>query len=528
MSGFPLKLRLIKESKSQGKFMDVIVVGEDQVILEATGEVHPRSDLPAIVAGQPPSLVIAQGAERVLLELHQVFQDDPSWNYTVKPIHPKGNGHHGSRITGTVVRSFGWKVKHGHGKRDTTRYHVAIDPFPFCAGRISELITIPGLTETSALYLWGTLLRDWLQAQDLPVSPSAGAIAAHLIRSPLWWEPARKVPRATNARLRPFLPGNHYRLYTELRRSHQAVKLDMSSAHHRVAASLPLPSADSFVIRGHIPRDTGGTGGTVSPWCSATSRRFRVLTDSHHGFLYVRATVPHKPAGGIHHPIFDTPGRQDIGVWTTALPHLVAQGLVIEGVHWAATTPQLDTALNAYAQWCLAELDAIGDHPLRPTVKRILLAGYGIKAATANRMERGVLHSDTGETGAYPAGPGVLPVKRLRLDTETEPLLVHVAHRAMIEEGLRVLMIEEAQALETAGFRVLCIYADALMVETRGETLPMMVGPWKPPEPLTNLRFMADNGTAYVAEEEERLPGISREDRDFLDRLRRLASVRNN
>lgn len=523
MSHFPLGDKIVKPARPRGWYLDLMVVAPQGVALERTGEVHPREELSAIVAAEPKSLVIVQAADRMLWELHQVFRGDPDWNYQLKPVHPRGNGRKGHRITATVVRHFGWKHNRGdHGKgRAGNHYHLCIDPTPLCAARIDELVDLPGATELEKLYLWGSLLRNWLLTQRLPPAPSAGALGATLTRSPLWFTDSRKVPRATNARLRPFLPGNHHRLYTDQVKSHNGVKLDMSAAHHQVAASIPLPSANTFVIRGHKPHVTDGTEGTPPPWCTATSRMFRSLLDSHHGFLFARVTVPTRPRGTILHPTLETPGPQDAGLWTTAIPHLLDRGLVIEAIYWTASTPQVDPAVNSYARFALRTISET-DPLLRPTVKRILLSAYGIKAAIPNRMERGVRLSDKGETGAYPAGSGVLPVKRLRMDHEIEPLLAHVAHRAMIEEGLRVRVIEQAQFLQAAGHRVLCIYADAIIVESTGHTLPLLPDPWKSAEPLTGLRFLADNGTAYTATEESRLPGIPRERREFVDRLRAI------
>lgn len=518
MSGYPLGPKIVKPARPREWYLDLVIVAPTGVLVERTGEVLPRDRLAEIAAREPKSLFVTQSADRMLYELHQVYQSDPTWDYQVKPTHTKGTGGKAKRVTATVVRHFGWK---NQGKGRERRYHLCLDPSPFCAATIDELIDQPG-DELLRLFIWAKLLRDWIIAQNLPPSLSAGALGAALLRSPLWFTDSRKVPRATNARLRPFLPGNHYRLYTDELTRHQAVKLDMTAAHHQVAAHLPLPHANTFVLRGNKPQlDTDGTEGTPPDWCGVTSRKYRTVIDSHHGFIFARVIVPHVPRGAVVHPVMECSGRQDVGLWTTALPHLLDAGLVIEAIYWTASTPETDPALNQYARFALRAISEV-DPLLRPTVKRVLLAAYGIKASTPSRMERGVRLSDHGESGAYPAGSGVLPVKRIRLSTEVEPLLAHVAHRAMIEEGLRVRVIEQAQNLQRTGHRVLAIYADALMVEANGRTLPLLPDPWKSAEPLTDLRFLTDTGTAYTSREETRMPGVPRERRQFVERLRHM------
>lgn len=521
MTNFPLGPKILKPSKPRDWYLDLIVVAPQGVALERTGEVHPRNTLPAIVAVEEKSLVIVQAADRMLRELDEVFRDHPDWNYQLKPTYPRGQGGKGSRITATAVRWFGWRDADHKPHNSKNRYHFVIDPTPFCAARINDLVDLPGATELERLYLWGSLLRNWLLTQRLPPSATAGSLGATLLRSPLWFADSRKVPKATNARLRPFLPGNHYRLYTDELKAHNAIKLDMRSAHHQIAAEVNLPHADTFVIRGKRPFDNDGTEGTLSIWSPATTRRFRSLMDSHHGFLYARVNVPHIPRGAVVHPIMEHPGPQDVGLWTTAIPHLHNRGVIIEGIYWSASTPELDTTMNQYARFALRTIHDV-DPMLRPTVKRILLSAYGIRAAKPSRMERGVRLSDKGETGAYPIAGSTLPVKRLRLDHDVESLLAHVAHRAMIEEGLRVQVIEQAQALQALGHRILAIYVDAIMVDADGRTLPLLPTPWKDVEPLTNLRFLTETGTAYMSDEEDRLPGIPRERREFVERVRAM------
>ena len=94
-------------------------------------------------------------------------------------------------------------------------------------------------------------------------------------------------------------------------------------------------------------------------------------------------------------------------------------------------------------------------------------------------------------------------VKRILARTSWEPSYVNVIQRGMIEAETRVRSLSLARDLDARGYRVLCIYADGIIVE--GTELPALPPEWTVESELTNLEFLTSN--RFISDQMTKLPG---------------------
>jgi hypothetical protein len=115
-----------------------------------------------------------------------------------------------------------------------------------------------------------------------------------------------------------------------------------------------------------------------------------------------------------------------------------------------------------------------------------------------------------GRNDRLPIGRSLLPVQIKEAKSEGEPSTNNVLQRGMIEAEMRMRSLELALDLERGGHKVLAIYADAVMVESRGvSAFPLMPGYWRPKGTLNLLRFLDE--THFTSREMVRLPGVRRD-----------------
>lgn len=523
----PDEPRTVKPRQPTGqRWLPLIVAHRDSrsIFCEMTGEVYGWDEAPTLFRRHPPSVVIVVDAAQLLAELELAYAHDAHWQYRVAPVKRERYNIDPERvrrrIVATTVNYFGWQgATRASGKSNRKgHWHYPVDPALFCAAPVRDLL---GGTAPSDLLAWGRDLREWCNANELHPSPTAGGLAGQLLRDPRWYPQARrKVPRATNARARAILPGNHYRLYWPLHKSVNATYLDMSASHHQMASWLDFPCANGLFARGDF-RTTDTTETPVPRdrlWAPKGTPVYNRVLQSY-GLLRLQVNVPAIKADRFPPPFMETAGRRKMFVYSNELPLIRALGGEIEGIVAAWVSFQRDTGLNQFAQWALTEI-ATMDPVRKRWAKTVLLAVYGNLAAKSRAVEYGYRNATAGIPREYPAGPTVIQAQAYLAEREQEVPTVNVIHRGMIEAEQRRVVLDMARDLTEQGHAVLALYADAIMVKA-GRALPLLPPPWRIDAHLTRLKFATP--TAFTSVERTKLPGIARDD---AERWSRIAHIR--
>lgn len=512
--------RTVKQRRGKNVHLHVIAVTRSELLVERTGQILPRSELPMLVETEPASLFVTPNAAAMLHELDAHFDALPQWQFRVTPVTRelvKPNGEvTGRQVVTTTVSMFGFRAPEGSKKRG--RYHQCLDPWVFSRwDGIHALTPDDGQPELLKLLSWGMDLRAWCELHDLRLSASAGGLANQLLKDRRFWPDARrKVPAHTNAVARHALPGNCYRLYADTGTPYTATYLDMSSAHHNLATGITFPDPDDLYQSGRWPRGTDGTDGTDPqtdrrPWVRFGTPKWNRLAECH-GLLYLRLSVPRIPATRFPPPYAERPGTVYAYVFTNELPMLRELGIAIDWAVNAWVARKTTDGLNRYASFALEQIrDA--DAARRLWLKGALLAPYGMLAAKPRTQEFGYKRAKGGEVKQYPAGPGLLTVKARTSLRPREAPVANVIYRGMIEAETRMRSLSMARDLHGRGARVLAVYADSVFVESH-VALPLLPSPWRVEAYLDRLRFMSP--TAFTSVQMTKLPGIPRDKRDLL------------
>jgi len=429
---------------------------------------------------------------RHILTLSEHFADSEDFQYKLTPIYRDSHAING-------------KARKRATLRDTTaslvgfpgNYHHPLDPVSFIRFGINE-IDESDTPQLLKLLEWGKAVRNFCLRQNLPVKPSAGGLAAQLLRDPRFYPRARrKVPKLVNAKGRDKLPGNYYHLRGDTDTYYDAVYLDMESAHHHIASTIELPCANSLRAYGFYSSDR------PKPWARpGTERHARALRQ--YGLFHARVSVPHLPPRTFPLPGLDRQGRYDVWFFSNEIPLMESLGCHIETIYCALTSPEKDTGLSRYAEFALSELRENRDQ--KPWLKPALHSVYGVLAARPRAMEFGYRHANTDQTDLYPMGGKVVPVKVVKTSKAIEPGVVNTIHRGMIEAEQRVMALTLAGDLEKQGARIICIYADSIFAEM--DQIPILPRPWAVKKKVSRLRFMS--ATSFVSPELTRLPGVPR------------------
>lgn len=388
-----------------------------------------------------------------------------------------------------VCHYFGWKTS-GSGS-----FHKILDPAIFLEKKLPNKDHEPYVR---TLLDWGIALRDFCHENGIEVRATAGAVSGQFLTDPRFYPDARrKVPRATNDKIREVLPGNYYSLTPEPRpdREYTAHYLDQQRAHHYHAARIAFPNSNELYAYGRF--------------VDVAACVFPDVWDSFHGIYCLDLLVPEtrKVPRWIrdildHHATESTPITKRY-VYSNEIPALLDWGYRVVGVRAAWGSHKLDTGLNTYAVWASSQLEA---HPHTPWLKRLFLATYGVLAITPRDSVSLYSRAKKGELATVRVGSTTFTGYRLQQRTKLEPRLANVLHRGMIEAACRIESIGYADYLENHGYNVLSIYSDAVIIEA-DESLPIPVqpDPWRMKRTLTHLRFL--NTQAYMSAEEDKIPG---------------------
>lgn len=483
--------RTIRPRARTFKHLPVVAISNGQW-LDEQGQLgdtkHFQYDLPQC----PSTLFVKLGAADFLSELDAHFAewDGDRWQWRVSTSERDIITPDGFRVAtriSTVVHYFGFKGG---------CYHKIIDPVTMYGHGLDKIWPgeQPRLTK---LLRWGVALRDFCDKNSMEVRPTMGAISSQFLTDRRFYpRKRRKVPAAINERVRHELPGNHYQLDVapSSKREFSAWYLDQSRAHHYHARTIQLPDANSLYAYGFFKTLEGIAFTGISP--------------NFYG-LYCLDLKP--PKGGDHGAWGLNPHKPASFVFSNELPHLTDMGYTVLGVRAAWGSERQDAGLARYAKWSEKQLTHYGD---AAWLKPLLLSTYGVLATRPRTGEAVFKLAKSGEAVTLVTGNHELSGLMVRSSKRLEPGIANVLHRGMIEAGTRSESVGLAQWLTTQGFRVLSIYADAVMVENDGDNnLPSLPAPWRCKEELNHLQFVSKQ--AFISGEMTKLPGVTGELRAY-------------
>jgi hypothetical protein len=367
------------------------------------------------------------------------------------------------------------------------------------------------LSHVGDLLQFGLALRDWSNLHKLPVLASPGAYGTRLLKDSRFaagWR--RKVPAATNARLRPHLPGNHYQLVGKPALSYpRAHKFDQAAAHHHAALTIRFPHANELDARGWFrrPQPTNGARVHARGGILARSKQWEALTKNA-GMFVIAIDVPEiVTLDKLNLPCLRRPGRRWWAITSVELEHIHGmrdQGVELGDIWCCWTSPRDDDRLREYSWWAQDQLRDIDERSKR-WVKPLMLAAYGMLAVRPSKFRnawRWCRHPD-GAIGWHTRYGQLVGLERSTKE-ERESGVANVLWRALIESKVRLESLTFAQKLRAQGMRPLAIYADAVFATGRlpADSLP---APWRYEGEIHDLSFEAPS--RYRSREETRLPG---------------------
>jgi hypothetical protein len=478
----------------------LIVVSRSDVYLERSGEVFPRAELPKVLLCEPSSIVVAHRAGDLVQECDDVFGARDDWQFRVTPIvydvYNPNQIRSRQVVKESVVAFFGFSDA---SKKGNSRYFYPLDPLSFVRKTVFEIHrnSGTGADELTGLLDFGKQVRSFLVENDLQIRPTSGGIGGQLLRDRRFYPDARrKVPRATNDKVRDRLPGNFYRLYgAEVGRVYRASYLDQINAHHASAAQLRLPCANNLMARGRFATFED------KAWRKHGTAGYKIEIERP-GLFYARIWSQGGSGRKPVLPLMEKRGSELRYFYSNELEELQSYGR-IEYLIAAWTSGETDTGINAYAQWAVRQLARTTESD-RGWIKPTLLSTYGILAAKAKYTEYGYKRAKGGEEKLYPIGTKRLAVMAKRTEKALESPVANVIHRGMIEAETRLESIRLARELGASGVEILAIYADSVFV--RSGPLPLLPANWKIQSHLTGLRFLS--ATMFTSKELTKLPGV--------------------
>lgn len=448
-----------------------------------------------------PIMLVCHNPHKVLLRVHEAFKNDPDWQ-----IRLSVNASERFHLDGTVreaktkttkdlrVSLFGFS----DSNRKTKYFHI-LTPFDFFDD--FKEYGDPDWPEYVRLYHWGGSVRKWMRKNKLRFTSTRGGLAAQLLRDKRFYpEKRRKVPRQTNEKARPALPGNFYAMIDgQVDRLHKGVYvIDQENAHHHAAENVLLPNANDLFARGRF------ISLSDEPYVKERSIGFNNLIGEL-GLFRCRVHVPNNLLGMLP-PWMEQPGLTDIFLYSNELDLVKEMGVEIRHISYAWTSRERDTGLNKYAQWAQQEVTKNPKHKL--WLKPTLLAAYGILGARPRHMEVAYWQADTGEPHRYLLGPIPIMMQKYRTKKEIQPAIANIIHRGMIEAETRKLSVQLARKLENEGHTVIAIHADALLVRDEGQQFPLLPPPWRIKDRLN--MFKAVDLVSFESDTMTILPGRKR------------------
>jgi hypothetical protein len=486
-------------------------------ILDEHGEVH--DDVCAYVKDSPPTAFITIDPSSFLGALDDRYNEHPHWRFTLARINvEKGE----ASISRVKLMTFGFRACKTpqerarcpiceHGSVRKTRLHQCWDPRAMSPTPVLKLI---GDSSPSVLLQWGVDVRAWAREQNLELRTALSGYGAQLLRDPRFYPDARRrVPRASNERIRPALLGNLVRLVDVKPgpTTYNVTSIDQRSAHHRIVQDIALPDANTLFARGYFNNPEAAP----RLWAPRGTLLYE-RTIKQPGLVYVSATSRLTGPNEFRFLQQNFTGQQRLYAWTNTIDFLESTGTRIDGIIAAWTSTRTDDGLSQYGNWAQNQIETAS--PVRKRwLKPLLHSTYGLLAARPRPLEigRNVL-DNTGRSSHFLLGPRAFEVTARTL-TAWQPAFVNVAQRGMIEAETQLRSLVMAQYLTDVGCRVTHIHTDGLHVEGK---LPLLPDTWGV-NGLTDVMYL-DN-VSWLARERDCLPG--RDSRERVEVMKHHAGL---
>lgn len=497
--------------RTRGYVHRFIVAVRDGIAIDEFGEVI---DTPTtFAAANEGHIWIVDDPAWILTIMIDAHADHPDFNYQIvtseddEPV----------RMVKSRITRFGFRCKHEPDDparascpyRRRRAMHSVWSP--------ADLSPTPNKLLTD--YTHGSLLelaidiRGWCKEQNLPLPSTLAGIANSLLRDARFWPDSRgRVPRATNEKIRPFLPG----VYSELRapryeRHRNAVAVDQRTAYHVAAQEVPTPDPTSLFARGYFNCPA------TSPLWALPGTELYIRTIRQPGIVYVQVQVHHLRKHQVRPPAVKNHGRYRCALWTNEIPFCEANGVTIEGITaaWTATRP--DEGMPRYGAFAARQITEASEFRKR-WLKPTLHALYGLLATRPRRVKVGHLRGTSQHEGIARIGFGhEFPVRQSDLGV-IQPPTANVAALGTLQSEIRKRSLELARYVLEAGGSVLHIHADGLHIS--GDDMPLLPDGWRT-EPLTHLQYIDEQ--SWTSHERDCLPG--RDERIRVETIRHLATL---
>lgn len=504
-----------------------LFVSSDSVLDEETGETFPRSELHNWILrwdGSSRFIVACNNASAIVKELDEKLSAIPSWNWRATPLR---------RVKRSAIQPRDSKpavsvhlvphycgFKRSNGKSRNRYLHFA--DCPTLTGHTSDAI-YPDLCSEESLRTWGTSYRQLCRDNGLQVCSTRGKFGGAMLRDPRFTDGSRRrVPSFINEIGRSNLPGNYYELRTDEGVIKDGLYLDITSAYHNAAKTVQFPNPAGLRARGNSRSFTEESpiGGKL--WAPAGSNKYDSVRRTY-GLVLVRASFRGLSKGTIVHPDARTANVGSgnlLAVYTNELPLLEKSGFTIEGFEAAITSGRTDPFFKQYADSATQTLQGAPKED-RAWMKQLFLSTYGMLAKKPTKYQSVSNLGMTGRSITWPTSSGWIEGSLKQGTKSHSPVTTNTIALGMIQADIRRNVIELARYLQTLQVNVLALYADSLIVDA-SSALPFLPPEWRVKTELTNLRFL--NSVSWVADEEERLPGIGRDTALRESRRRAVAS----
>ena len=477
-----------------------IVVVLNGTVMDEDGAMY--DNIPLYVLRAEPSIFVTTDPSHMLEELDDAFSWFDGWHYTLtRNVREVGDG----MMSRTKLKSFGVRVEGTRRKR----LHQCWDPRSISPTPFHKFVD--DVTHAT-LMMWAQDVRAWAESQNLELRNAFAGYAAQLLRDERFYpDSRRKVPRATNEKARPSLPGNLIELYADPGpHAYNVTAIDQRSAHHRIVQSLTLPDANTLFARGFYGRPEDAP----EYWSGRGHTQYE-RTTREPGLLFVGMHSRRTLKNEYRLPLQDHQGYRRVFIYTNMIPFVEATGSHIDGIYAAWTSDTKDTGLSKYGAWAQDQIESALTERKR-WLKPLLHSTYGLLAARPRPIEVGHKRSRGGTVDQFLLGAREFDVNMIRLP-DWQPVIANVIQRGMIEAETQIRSLIMARMLADAGCRVLHIHTDGMHVEGQ---LPLLPDDWAITA-LTRVSYI--DRVSWVSKERECLPG--RDHKQRMEVVRHYANL---